>query len=40
MYVRQYQPIYPSLVKEINNGSKTLHGLLLMGDLAYDFYSK
>jgi hypothetical protein len=31
-----YQPIYPSLIREINNISRPVHGLVILGDVAYD----
>lgn len=31
-----FQPIYPSLVRELRNSSRPIHALLIMGDVAYN----
>lgn len=36
MQTRTYQPIYPSLVKQVKNNTNKIHGLLILGDVAYD----
>lgn len=34
IHVREYQPIYPSLLTRLNK--EKIHGMLIIGDIAYD----
>lgn len=40
LQVRKYQPIYPSLLREIARTDRPVHALLLIGDVAYDLTSR
>ena len=36
MQVRPYQPIYPSLLREVSSNKNNIHAMMIIGDIAYD----